>query len=137
MDSQTKNAGEVKRNRSQGSSTVLVDKAREAAERLGLDPASEIVSAALDAALALDEAMDRAGLTLCDPSSESPEADRLCRFTVESLGADLMSRAMGARRRMLLAATREILARKWALSGEELLFVRGIQSALEADLEWL
>jgi hypothetical protein len=104
---------------------------------LGAFPPSEIVSAALDAARALDEAMDRAGLTLCDPSSESPEADRLCRFTVESLGADLMSRAMGARRRMLLAATREILARKWALSGEELLFVRGIQSALEADLEWL
>jgi hypothetical protein len=38
---------------------------------------------------------------------------------------------------MLLAATGEILARKWALSGEDLLFVRGIQSALEADLEWL
>ena len=83
------------------------------------------------------EAMARAGLTFCDPGAESPEADRLCRFTVESPGADLMSRAVGARRRMLLAATGEILARKWALSGEELLFVRGIQSALEADLEWL
>jgi hypothetical protein len=37
---------------------------------------------------------------------------------------------------MLLAATGEILARKWALSGDELLFVRAIQTALEMDLEW-
>jgi hypothetical protein len=134
MDSQTKDAGEVGRNRSQGSSTVLADKAVEAAERLGLDPAREVVNAARDAARAVDEAMDRAGLTLCDPSAETPEADRLCRFTVESPGADLMSQALGGRRRMLLAATGEILARKWALSGDELLFVRRIEIALEADL---
>jgi hypothetical protein len=43
MDSQIKEAGEVERNRSQSGSTVLAANAREAAERLGLDPASEIV----------------------------------------------------------------------------------------------
>jgi hypothetical protein len=30
----------------------------------------------------------------------------------------------------------EILVRKWALTGDDLLFVRGIQTALEMDLEW-
>ena len=119
-----------------GTRPLLAAKAMEAAERLGLDPASEVVNVARDAARAVDEAMDRAGVTFCDPGAESPEADRLCRFTVESPGAELMSQAVGARRRMLLAATAEILARKWSLTGDELLFVRGIQIALETDLEW-
>jgi hypothetical protein len=135
-DSQTKDAGEVERNRLQGRATLLADKAMEAAERLGLDPASEIVNAARDAARAVDEAMDRAGLMFCDPGADSPEADQLCRFTMESPGAELMRQALAARRWMLLAATGEILARKWALTGEDLLFVRGIQTALERDLEW-
>jgi hypothetical protein len=136
MDSQTKDAGEVERNQSQRRAAFLAGKAMEAAERLGLDPASEVVSAARDAARAVDEAMDRAGLTFCDPGAESPEADQLCRFIVESPGADLMSQALAARRRMLLVATGEILVRKWALTGDDLLFVRGIQTALEMDLEW-
>jgi hypothetical protein len=136
MDSEARDVSAVDRKQPQGSSTVLADKAMEAAERLGLDPTSEAVSAACDAARAVDEAMERAGLTFCDPGAESPEADRLCRFTVESAGAELMSQAVAARRRMLLAATAEILSRKWSLSGDELLFVRGIQTALEMDLEW-
>ena len=109
MDSQTKDAGEVERNQSQRHGAFLAGKAMEAAERLGLDPASEVVSAARDAARAVDEAIDRAGLTFCDPGAESPEADQLCRFIVESPGADLMSQAPAARRRMLLVATGEIL----------------------------
>ena len=136
MDSQTEDAGRLERNRSRGRAALLADKAVEAAERLGLDPASEVVNAARDAARAVDEAMDRAGLTFCDPGGESPEADQLCRFTVESPGADLISHALACRRQMLLAATGEILARKWALRGDELLFVRAIQTALEMDLEW-
>jgi hypothetical protein len=83
---------------------------------------------------AVDEAMDRAGLTFCDPGAESPEADQLCQFIMESPGADLMSQALAARRRMLLVATGEILVRKWALTGDDLLFVRGIQTALKVDL---
>jgi hypothetical protein len=136
MDSQAKDAGKLERNRPQGRATPLADKAMEAAERLGLDPASEVVNAARDAARAVDEAMDRAGVSFCDPGAESHEADQLCRFTVESPGTDLMSHALACRRQMLLAAMGEILARKWALSGEELLFVRAIQTALEMDLEW-
>ena len=37
------------------------------------------------AARAVDEAMDRAGLTFCDPGAESPEADQLCQFTAVRL----------------------------------------------------
>jgi hypothetical protein len=92
MHLQTKDAGEVERNQSQRHGAFLAGKAMEAAERLGLDPASEV------------EAIDRAGLTFCDPGAESPEADQLCRFIVESPGADLMSHALAARRRMLLVA---------------------------------
>ena len=136
MDSQTEDAGKLERSRSRGRATLLTDKAMEAAERLGLDPASEVVNTARDAARAVDEAMDRAGVSFCDPGADSPEADQLCRFTVESPGADLMSQALACRRQMLLAATGEILARKWALSGEELLFVHAIQTALEMALEW-
>src|ERR1700691_3728020 len=114
----------------ESSPNVLAIRAVEAALRLGLDPSSDVVKAAQEAAHALDEAMDRAEVRSWDISGT--EGDRVRQF-IEGPGADLTKQAVAAKRQMLLAATGEILARKWALSGDELLFVRGIETALEED----